>query len=129
MRSTSIRQSDSFTGQLSRSYAKHVPERELFEHKSTHPWLNERCIEAIRLKNASAGPEAFVARTRECNGIIFEEHTKYIVRMRDKLANEKRGSKSWWKITNEIMQQTGPDFTDPSIESRQRMVARQAFES
>ena len=40
---------------------QHVPERKLCERKSTHPWLNERCVEAIRAKNASTDPEAFAA--------------------------------------------------------------------
>ena len=71
----------------------HVRERELCERKSTHPWLNERCVEAIRAKNASAGPEAFAARTNECNAIIFAKFTQHIVRMRDKLVKEKHCSK------------------------------------
>ena len=35
--------------------------------------------------------------------------------MRDKLAKEKRGSKSWWKITNEIMQKKAQTSQIPAL--------------
>ena len=34
---------------------RHTPERELRERRSTHPWINDRCLAAIREKNTATG--------------------------------------------------------------------------
>ena len=39
----------------------HIPERTLHERKSAHPWVNDRCIFAIRAKNAAHGTDESVA--------------------------------------------------------------------
>ena len=49
-----------------------IPEREVPERKSMHPWINERCLEAIRAKNASVGTDDFAARAMACSAVIFE---------------------------------------------------------
>ncbi len=51
---------------------RHIPERELLERKSVHPWVNERCLSAIRAKNASFGTDEFALKSAECSAVIFE---------------------------------------------------------
>ncbi len=96
---------------------RHIPEREIIERKTAHPWINERCVEAIRSKNASFGTDNFGVKSAECNAVIFEEFIAYVERMRDKLRKEKRGSKSWWRLTNEIMQKTAKSCQIPALKS------------
>ncbi len=96
---------------------RHIPERELLERKTTHPWVNERCVSAIRAKNASLGATEFASESAKCNAIIFEEFVEYVQRMRDKLAKEKRGSKSWWRLTNEIMQKKAKSSQIPALKA------------
>ena len=50
--------------------------------------------------------------------IIFAKYTQYILRMRDKLAKGKRGFKSWWKFTNEIMQTKAQTSYIPALTVR-----------
>ncbi len=75
----------------------YIQRRILHERQSAHPWVNERCLEAIRSKNATAGTDEFALASTVCSGILFEEYLAYIERMRDKLRKEKRGSKGWWR--------------------------------
>ena len=93
----------------------HIPERELLERKSVHPWFNDRCVSAIRAKNASLDTSEFVSKSAECSAIIFEEFLGHVKRMRDKLAREKRGSKAWWRLTNEIMQKKSKASSIPAL--------------
>ena len=96
---------------------RHIPERELLERKSVHPWVNERCLSAIRGKNASFGTDEFALKSAECSAVIFEEFIGHVKRSRDKLAREKRGSKSWWRLTNEIMQKKSKASSIPALKS------------
>ncbi len=96
---------------------RHIPRRELYERKSSHPWINERCLEAIRTKNDSAGSERFALQTALCSGVLFEEFVAYTQRMRDKSLGEKRGSKRWWKISNEIMDKSASKCAIPALRS------------
>ena len=50
------------------------------------------------------GTDEFGSASAECNRILFQEYLLYIKHMRDKLKKEKRGSKSWWRVANEIME-------------------------
>ena len=90
--------------QIFATLRRHIPEREISERKSSHPWVNDRCLAAIRAKNESLGTADWDNKAAESSAILFEEFGAYLERMRAKLAKERRGSKSWWRITNEIMQ-------------------------
>ena len=100
---------------LFRILRQHIPERTLLERKSAHPWVNERCLQAIQRKNESAGTENFSATSLECNRILFEEYLAHIERMRDKLRKEKRGSKRWWRVANQIMEKQGGRSATPAL--------------
>ena len=96
---------------------RNVPQRELFERKSKHPWINERCLEAIRAKNSSTGNADHVEISSRCSAILLEEYHLYIERMRDKLSKVKRGSKEWWKVTSEIVQKAGKTSSIAGLKS------------
>ena len=95
----------------------HIPRREIRERKSTHPWVNDRCVEAIRLKNDSVGTADSVSLSVRCSKVIFEEFLSYTERMRNKLLKERRGSKGWWKIANEIMGKSSSATSIPALRS------------
>ena len=84
---------------------RHVPRREVRERKSAHQWVNDRCLAAIRDKNEGVDGD-FASRAVRCSELIFEEYLSYVQRMRDKLLRERRGSKQWCRIADEIMDKT-----------------------
>ena len=61
---------------------------------SSHPWLNDRCREALANKMVARGtPDAIIERDR-CSEILFEEHTRYIMKIISKLADLPNASKN-----------------------------------
>ncbi len=95
---------------------RHVPEKQISEKKSKHPWVNEVCLAAIEAKNASIGTEAFAAAAADCSAVLFGEYLAHVQRMKDKLKQEKRGSKGWWRVANEIMEKDGKATTIPALQ-------------
>ena len=95
---------------------RHVPERMIWERRSVHPWINERCVQAIRDKNNAADGAQRTAAAR-CSEILFEEYLAYVQRMRDKLGKAKRGSKLWWKLSSEIVGKSGKASSIPAMKS------------
>ena len=96
---------------------RHIPSRVLHERKSAHPWVNDRCLSAIRMKNAAVGTDNSASEAKRCSDILFEEYLSYVRRMRDKLGKAKRGSKHWWKLANEIMNKDPVSASIPALRS------------
>ena len=49
--------------------------------------------------------------------ILFEEFLKYVQTMRDKLLQQRRGSKQWWRVSNAIMEKGAKVNTIPALKS------------
>jgi len=88
---------------LWQSLLKHIPRKQIVNKKSTHPWLNDRCKNAIKKKNSAEGTVHFEKEQRLCTRILGEERAKYIEATKIKLANLPKGSKEWWRINRELM--------------------------
>ena len=96
---------------------KHIPRRRIAERKSKHPWINARCLDAISAKNAASERDDFQVVCARCSEILFEEYLAYVQSMRDKLLGQKRGSKQWWKISNDIMDKQSKCATVPALKT------------
>ena len=83
--------------------AAYIPNEEVYERKSSHPWINDRCRRAVAKKHASAGQQNFQTVAVECSRILLEEHQLYIKRLRTKLLRTKTSSKMFWKIGNRLL--------------------------
>ena len=94
----------------------HTPEKDICERRSAHPWVNGRCLTAIREKN-DADVNSRAEAAARCSDVLFEEYCAYTQRMRDKLKKAKRGSKLWWKLTNNIMDKAGKTSSIPALKS------------
>ena len=96
---------------------RYVPQKQIFDRKTAHPWINDRCVQAVRTKHEAIGTPGFLAAATRCNSILFEEYLQYVQHMRDRLRNEKRGSKLWWKLANEIMDKDVVAAPIPALQS------------
>ena len=74
---------------------KYIPRRRVKEKKSSHPWLNERSISAVKRKNAAENTDRFQAEADRCAQVLMEERAKYISSLKQKLSSLPKGSKRW----------------------------------
>ena len=103
----------------------HIPERSLCGRTSLHPWVNERCLLPIQRNNFTAGIDEFGPASAECSRILFHEYLLYIEHMMDTLRKEKRGSKSWWRVANEIMEKQTKTAAIPALKGRDAVWVRE----
>ena len=92
-----------------------VPKRVLTNDVSTHPWLNERCLDLIRRKRSAEGTPGFLDVAAACSAGILAEYHRYIDRTRVKLQQMRRGSKGWWRLANEIMHRKSASSGVPAL--------------
>ena len=76
---------------------KYIPRKDIVSRKSTHPWLNERCRNALVQKNGAERTSRFEAERFRCIQIFGEERAKQL-----KLQNLRRHNKQWWRINREL---------------------------
>ena len=72
--------------------------------KRSHPWINERCEQAIKRKNAAEGTHQFQDMQKECASILSNEYQPYLLKLKKKIASLKKGSKEWWKLNRELLE-------------------------
>ncbi len=81
---------------------KHIPTTMISERTTTHPWLNNRCLEAIAAKRDAEGTDLFQDAARKCSDVLFEELCAYNGRVRNRLRKLPRGSKAWWRLSRQL---------------------------
>ena len=62
--------------------------------KKSHPWLNAKCEEAIRKKNAAESTEQFDEYRKDCSSVLAKEYQTYLGKLKEKIAKLKKGSKA-----------------------------------
>ena len=77
---------------------KFIPRKSIVTRKSTHPWLNEKCKEAVLRKNRAEGTGNFGTECENCNRILNVERAAWMQRTKDQLAALPRSSKKWWRL-------------------------------
>ena len=66
--------------------------------KSTHPWLNDRCVQAVQKKTAAERIADYQACLEECSKTFLEEYRAYVAQTREKLRTLPKSSKQWWRL-------------------------------
>ena len=72
---------------------KHIPQKQIKNKRSTHPWLNSRCHAAILKKNQAEGTDRSEAAKSLCEEVLREERAKYVESLKAKLSTLSRRSK------------------------------------
>ena len=80
-----------------------IAKRTLKETKCTHPWMNEKILEARARKREAEGTELEEAMTIRCSEVILQRRLAYIARTKIELKNMKRGSKQFCKKSAELL--------------------------
>ena len=71
---------EQFTARVLELAGQFIPKRCLHERKSTHPWINETVLRAVREKLAAQGTDLERERQarKHCSACIMEEYCKYV---------------------------------------------------
>ena len=88
-----------FTSYLLDRAKQYVPVRTVTDTKSTHPWLNERCFQAVLKKRAAEGTTEYQACLQERSRTFLEEYRAYVAKTKEKLRSLPRSSKLWWRLS------------------------------
>ena len=81
-----------------------IPQREIGERKSTHPWLTEELVRLVDQKNAAAGGPGAQAAAEACSARILESYRAYVGQTKQEMMTLRRGSKAWWRKSRELLQ-------------------------
>ena len=87
------------------------------ERVSTHPWLNDRCRNAIATKLEARGTEREVFERDRCSQILCDEYDAHVARTKRELNDLPSSSKKWWKLSNALQ---GKSSASSSVQSLQR---------
>ena len=106
-----------FTGIVLEAAKTHIPFKKLHLRKSTHPWLNERCLELVASKVMAFGTPGFASKRDECSRGLLEEHKRYIARTREKINSLPTSSKKFWKLCDIMAMKTVGVSSIPPLRS------------
>jgi hypothetical protein len=82
-----------------------------------HPWLNERCREAVRLKCEAAGSQHAAAAAEQCPATLLAEFQNYQGQLREKIQQLPQGSKQWWRLNRELLQRSSSNIGIPPLKN------------
>ncbi len=85
--------------------------------KSTHPWLNERVIQAVEAKRVASSTADAGVGTQECSRIVLEEYDRWVSLVRQELSEMKRGSKAWRCRERQLQQMKQTQCCIPALKS------------
>ncbi len=96
---------------------EHVPTCICHDRTTSHPWLNQKCLDAIEAKRNVEGTCAFPEAARRCSDVLLEEFFAFNRRMRDKLRKIPRGSKAWWRLSRQLADRSNVASSIPALKS------------
>lgn len=94
-----------------------IPRRTVKVNKGSHPWVNERCLAAIREKNGARGTTSAAAARQSCSDVLREEYVKYTQRLKEEIATLPKGSKRRWKLNRELLNKKASSSHLPTLKS------------
>ena len=94
---------------------KYIPFTAIRETRKSHPWLNERCEEAVEKKNKSEGKDTFAEAQAECSRVLAEEYHTYVGALKEKIAGLSKSSKQWWRLNRELLNKKARTSSIPPL--------------
>ena len=92
-----------FTSLLEDLMHAHIPCKTKSVKKSTLPWLNEICYQAIRSKQEAVGLTNYNEVAAQCREVLLGERHKYLDRLKIRMQNLPRSSKRWWSLNKQLL--------------------------
>ena len=89
----------------------------LRETKSTHPWLNDRVLQAVEQKRGAEGSEKAREMAAECSKVILNEYKSWCDQVGIELRNMRPGSKAWWAKEKQLQHKKQKACSIPALKS------------
>ena len=96
---------------------KHVPYKTIRQERKSHPWLNEKCEEAVTAKRRCEGTDQFIEAQAKCAQVLTEEYQKYLADLKEKIAGLSKSSKQWWRLNRELLNKKAQTTSIPPLKS------------
>ena len=96
---------------------KHIPVHTKTVRKSTHPWMDDGCLELVRRKREAEGTPEYEERLRECSQGILAAYNKYVEKTRKELQELPRASKKWWQLVRSLAQKSEKSSSIPPLKN------------
>ena len=93
-----------FTELLLETASMFIPKILVTDGSHSHPWLDDRCRQAILRKRLARGTPEFLSLRDSCSRILMESYEKYVQKTRRKLKSMGGSSRGWWKVSKSLMQ-------------------------
>ena len=112
---------DYLTNRILEAAKTFIPQRILKDRKSTHPWVDERCeealarknhLEALQIESLSTFPgfetielldRQFQEETRRCNEIFSQAYDEFIQKTREEIKSLPKSAKKWWRLNRTLL--------------------------
>ena len=94
-----------------------IPQRQLRERKSTHPWLNEAVETLVKQKVDAVGTTDERNAAEKCSAGILAILVKYTKKCAHQLRNLLPSSKAWWAKTRQLLDVKPKTSNIPALKS------------
>ena len=84
-----------------------IPTFQATIRKSTHPWLNDRCVRFIAAKMDAHGTREYESRQRECSEGLLREYRLRTARTRQRIVEIRPSCKKWPSSCDSLMLRAG----------------------
>jgi hypothetical protein len=103
-----------FTSELNRQMSAHIPNFKKQTQKSTLPWLNDVCRDAIKLKHAAEGRPDYATVAANTQHVLQAQEDIYTTRLKEMMSNLPKNCKRWWALNQQLLNnQKAPSLFPP----------------
>ena len=93
-----------------------IPVKQTIAKPYTHHWINEQCVQLLRLEHAAIQSVGFIAARDKCTAAFASAHSAFIRSTRQDL--QAASSKDWWKTANSLLARGGQREDIPPLSSK-----------
>ena len=97
-----------------------IPQHDLRDRKSTHPWMNNEVLDLVTRKHAAVGTSVEDAARDACSQGIMVAFSNYVQEERDALLQLRRASKSWWTKIRRLLHHQGKTSSVPALKDESK---------
>ncbi len=98
-----------------RIVARHIPRKTAKERPYSHPWVDARCLELLRLKHAAVGTPEFPDARDACTAGFRQAHANFVADTRRTLKTA--SPKDWWNTSKQLLGQSKAKESIPPLRS------------
>ena len=110
---------DDVASQLTASILDHcrycIPIRVCKEKRKSHPWMTDRCANALAMRASFENSDGYDDACRRCGDVLRDEFRKHVDKIRAKLTELPPSSKDWWRVSGELLDNVVPRCGVPSL--------------